>query len=141
MKRSILSLVVLLASVSSFANTVTLPKDAVSVSPITEINSYQVVVPKPGKVPPGAQVEIMSVLQIVLPLNGCLDRLGPVTYTTENAGNGKLLVFLSATNIGTRGSASAKCFVAPTASVSIPLGFGIISKENVEIKLLTSSAN
>ncbi|MCR9203663.1 MAG: hypothetical protein NXH75_03735 [Halobacteriovoraceae bacterium] len=61
-----------------------------------------------------------TIVTVKLPLNGCLDRLGPVTYTVEQE-DGFIFLHLSAYNIANSDSFAAFCFKMPEVTVDIQL--------------------
>lgn len=61
-----------------------------------------------------------TIVTVKLPLGGCLDRLGPVTYTVEQE-EGFIFLHLSAYNIANSDSFAAFCFKMPEATVDIQL--------------------
>lgn len=110
-----------------------LPADLVSVTPIREVLSADVVVPPPPPSRPGGPIfEVVSRLRIVFPLVGCADQLGPVTHHKEYLPSGKYVVYVSAMNYGRAMSESVRCLVAPTATREIFLGMGFFSQDMIE---------
>jgi hypothetical protein len=129
----------ILAATAASADSVKLPRGAVGLSTIEDIVAKRVVVPQPPASRPGGPVvEILSLLEVVLPLGGCLDQLGPVTYTSHNNGDGKTTILLSATRIEMKGSQLARCNRQPTAAIRIPLGLGFANADNYEVEMLTA---
>ncbi|HXH31986.1 MAG TPA: hypothetical protein VNJ01_14345 [Bacteriovoracaceae bacterium] len=75
-----------------------------------------------------------TVIKLVLPLNGCVDSLGPVTYKAEeNREKGILNVYVSATGVANPQSMTTRCMVAPTAKYQITL---VNKYGNVKLKFL-----
>lgn len=106
-------------------------------SPITK-GTYQVRTPAPS-CPPRAMCAPVTFLDITVPLSGCMDN-AIVSYKIAAMAQGKKKVTVSALNIKNPLSASTRCLVAPTKSVSLMLGTGILSKENVVIEFIDSIA-
>jgi hypothetical protein len=73
-------------------------------------------------------------LNVELPLGGCLDRLGPVTYTLERKEN-KTIVNIMAIRIINEESNVAFCVREPSAFVGITL---INTFGPIEVKMLNS---
>jgi hypothetical protein len=62
-----------------------------------------------------------EVVLIELPLGGCLDRLGPVTYVAKQVSKGKVELFVSAINIASSDSYAAFCVAMPSQIIEITL--------------------
>lgn len=75
-----------------------------------------------------------TVVSVELPLGGCLDRLGPVTYTAEQVGN-TIVINMTAIRIANKKSLAAFCVKEPTQIVEISL---IDMYGHVELDLLQS---
>ena len=140
MIKAILAFSILVGSAGALAQQINLRAGDVSISPITSIVGFRVLVPPPPTdLPEGVVPEIVSFLKVELPLGGCLDRLGPVTYLRKNS-QSKIRIILSAINIGNERSSAVRCIRMPTAIVSIPLGFGMMTENDVEVALTTKQA-
>jgi|GEM_PF-5524263 len=73
-----------------------------------------------------------TIATVELPLGGCLDRLGHVTYTTHQVGN-VIRLIISATNIANQGSLAALCFKMPSQLVEFTM---IDTYGRVEVEFL-----
>jgi hypothetical protein len=127
-----------LASITASADSVKLSKDAVALSTIEEIVSKKVVSFGGGGRPGGPMREAVSQLEVILPLSGCLDKLGPVTYSAVR-GSGKTKIYLSATRIVDKNSKAAFCESMPTAAIRIPLGLGFADIKTIDLELTKSN--
>lgn len=74
-----------------------------------------------------------TIITVELPLGGCLDRLGPVTYTVEQRGN-QLAVEMTAIRIVNKKSLAAFCVKEPTefVEITLPNMYGFASVELLE---------
>lgn len=72
---------------------------------------------------------------VELPLNGCLDRLGPVSYQEVIGRDGKVTLFVSAVNIANERSLVAMCSAMPKARVKLHV-FGAHALEDIQIRSL-----
>lgn len=120
--KKLITIVTLLSSLLS-ANTLA----GVSQFPLIEndialetITEGEVVSTRPLCPEEGTCVVDGTIVTLKLPLGGCLDRLGPVTYTAEQE-DGFIFLHLSAYNIANSDSFAAFCFKMPEAIVEIQL--------------------
>ena len=109
-----------------------LPKDAVSVSPAVHDSVTF------GELCPADMQCLVNGTSVRLKytLNGCLNQFLPVQYSLQKI-EGRNVLFLTALEVETRGSMTAKCVRAPVALVQIPL---INVYEPVEIVYVNRSA-
>ncbi len=62
-----------------------------------------------------------TVVEVLFGLNGCVDRLGPVTWKATETEDGKIELVIAAVNIHNEASNHVRCFVQATQKVSITL--------------------
>ena len=62
-----------------------------------------------------------EIARIELPLGGCLDRLGSVTYVAKQVSEGKVELYISAINIASSDSFAALCIGMPSQIVEITI--------------------
>lgn len=118
----------------SFAQNIALTSNDMSISLITsgKIAGTQNVAPK---CPAGARCFPQRLLKLALTLNGCLDKLGPVTSTVQyNERTTKYDVFVTATQIHNKGSLTARCVAANVKSVTVVVPMGL-DKDNTNLVL------
>ena len=81
------------------------------------------------------------VLELVLPLVGCVDSAHVSYSVVQNQNNSDVKVTVSALNVSNPRSASTKCMVAPTAVKRIFLGGPRMQSKNVTVEFLQNAAN
>ena len=76
-----------------------------------------------------------EVVRVELPLGGCLDRLGPVSYVAKQKSQGVVELSIAATNISSSDSFAAFCIGMPSkiVQITLPNFYG-----KVELKFLRS---
>ena len=136
MKNIIISLIVLIG-INSAANAAStkLEKGDMSLSQVTlgEITSVDFFYPE---CPINALCSPVTKVKVKLTLNGCADRIGPVTYTTRfNEVSQKTELLVSAINIHNELSTRILCFAAPTVTKEILLR-PFLEKEDISLTLL-----
>ena len=134
---SFLSALSLILTASSFANTVTLPRDALSVSTVSDIELVSVNTPAPPRSRPGGpQFEMVSVAHLSIGLSGCANQLGPVSVTTKNEADGKITILVSAIEINTKTSMTVRCFAQERRPLDVTLGMGMIPQGAVNLQVI-----
>ena len=79
---------------------------------------------------------LVTKVKVLVELNGCLDRLGPVAFRTKyNDNTGKLDIYISAINIHNDESKSVMCFVIPTKTFEVISGQPFV-KEDINLIFL-----
>lgn len=132
MKTLLVSAVLAFSTIASAAS-YQLPQKSTALTLLTEGQvSVQTSVPK---CPPTAMCEAVSVLKIQFTLQGCMDKLGPVTiketgYTAE----GKKKFVVTAYNVNNEASKVTKCFRAPVGIATQVIGLGFMTNDSVEVE-------
>lgn len=89
----------------------------------------------PPHCPPNAMCEIHSEALIEFTI-GCADRAGPVTVAQHYDDNSrKVILDVTAFGVATKASEVVRCFRAPVAQVRVPLGFGIMTEQDLEVRM------
>lgn len=78
-----------------------------------------------------------TVISLALPLLGCADQLGPVSYAATETADGRLLVQVSAVNLHSHKSQLMLCYAAPVATAEITL---VGQYGHVEVSFLSALA-
>lgn len=137
--KTILATMVLTVSTLASAATHKLPAKSTALTLLTQGNvTVETSVPK---CPPNAMCEAVSVLKVNFTLNGCMDKLGPVTikeigYTPD----GKKKFVVTAYNINNEASTYTKCFRAPIGIASQVIGLGFLTTDSVEVEFAQNTA-
>lgn len=131
---SFLLITVSIATASADQREMFIERNDVSLSLLTEGELLRVVSTVPRIFPPQPERTPMSHAEVKFTLNGCLDRLGPVTSFVHNNSDGSVEVLISAINIANKDSFRVRCTRLPTGKVKIFLGPGFINQENVQLK-------
>ncbi|MES3037272.1 MAG: hypothetical protein V4736_05125 [Bdellovibrionota bacterium] len=79
-----------------------------------------------------------AIVHLAFPLGGCLDTLGPVSYSIKVV-NGSKVVSVSAVRIVSKKSQNARCFVQPIGRARINAGI-VISADQVSVEFLEEAA-
>lgn len=82
----------------------------------------------------------LSILELSLPLNGCVDSAHVTYKITTNAKTGKKTVLISALNVANEQSKLVRCIVQATARKSISLGAGVLTKNDVTVEFIQNVA-
>lgn len=132
MKSLLASTVFVLSTVASAA-TYQLPKDSTALTLLPEgqvtVETHMPNCPKPAMCEPAA------ILTIKFTLNGCMDKLGPVTIKeTGFTAEGKKKFVVTAYNINNEASKYTKCFRAPIGIATQVIGMGFMSNDSVEVE-------
>ncbi len=83
----------------------------------------------------------LAILQLSLPLNGCVDSAYVTYKITDNLKTGKKTVLISALNVANEKSKSVRCIVQATAIKSISLGEGVFTKNDVTVEFVRNVAH
>ena len=120
MKAIILTVLLSLSLNSAYASQVKLQKGDVAVTTITSGKIVNVVTGFNPNCPINALCSPVTEVTIEFPLNGCLDRLGPVASNIKfNNVSGKYDITVSTSNISTKMSMVARCIKMPTAFATL----------------------
>lgn len=135
--KSLLALSVFVFSVIASATT-QLPKDSIALTILPEgqvtVETFMPNCPKPAMCDPAA------ILTIKFTLNGCMDKLGPVTITeVEATADGKRKFIVTAYNIDNEASKYTKCIRAPIGVAKKVIGMGFMSNDSVEVEFTNHS--
>lgn len=117
MKNLLITLTILFASQSVFAaSTVKLTNDDVAISNIQNAKVLSAKMFMNPNCPINALCMPATQVRIEFALNGCVDKLGPVsTKVSYNEVSGKYDIFVASTNISNKRSMVVRCIKAPTA--------------------------
>lgn len=137
MKKLITILALLITSSSAIyaANEVKLVSGDLSISTIErgEILSKDMFFPN---CPLSALCQPATQIKVQVFLNGCLDRLGPVSHSTKfNEATGSYELTISAINIATYASTTARCFAPPSETVTINVAPDLLYSD-IELKMM-----
>ena len=135
--KSLLALTVFVLSTVASATT-QLPKDSIGLTILAEgqvsVESFMPNCPKPAMCDPAA------ILTIKFTLQGCMDKLGPVTITETTATtDGKRKFIVTAYNINNEASKYTKCVRAPIGVAKKVIGMGFMSNDSVEVEFANHS--
>lgn len=135
--KSLLALTVLVLSTVASATT-QLPKDSIALTILPEgkvtVETYMPNCPKPAMCEPAA------ILKITFTLQGCMDKLGPVTIKeTGVTADGKMKFVVTAYNINNEASKYTKCVRAPIGVATKVIGMGFLSNDSVEVEFTNHS--
>jgi hypothetical protein len=83
---------------------------------------------------PNARCAVVSTAVLQIRLNGCVDKLGPVTAQTFTE-NGKFVLAISALGVLNPESMVVLCKASNVQTVKMTIGFGIIGKDQVEVRV------
>ncbi|MES3037273.1 MAG: hypothetical protein V4736_05130, partial [Bdellovibrionota bacterium] len=135
--KNVIAILALFASVTAFANgDVKIPKDAVSVRPITgEVVS--IATPAPN-CPPNAMCAPVGIAKVKFTLSSCVNTLGPVTYNVKHDGLGKTLVTVSAVELQSKDAPVVRCWRAEVVTVELFLGVGFYSADDTTVEFLSN---
>lgn len=135
MKTILVSVILALSTVAS-ASTLTLPEKSTGLTLLSKgevsVESYMPNCPKPAMCEPAA------ILTIKFTLNGCMDKLGPVTFSHVGyTADGKKKIVVTAYNINNEASTYTKCFRAPVGVAKQVIGMGFLSNDSVAVEFAT----
>lgn len=113
-----------------------LPRGTIGSYPLTQVSSrVEAVMPN---CPPNAMCAPLSKLHVTATLNGCVDRLGPVTFEREErTRDGKIHLYVAALGLANEASQRTRCVVAPTARFELNLGMGFLDDSSVELHMVS----
>ena len=136
MKTLILTILLSLSSQTFAATNVKLQKGDRALSNITSGKVVRAVMKMNPNCPINALCAPATEVTIEVPLNGCVDRLGPVASKVQyNEVSGKYDITLSAVNIATKTSMVARCIKMPTAFIKV-MARPFLDKEDFNLELL-----
>lgn len=134
--KSLLVAVVLLTTTVASAVTTALPEKSTGLTLLSKgevtVESYMPNCPKPAMCEPAA------ILTVKFTLSGCMDKLGPVTFSHVGyTADGKKKILVTAYNINNEASTYTKCFRAPIGVAKQVIGIGFLGTDSVEVEFAT----
>ena len=137
--KTILLTITVLATTLAFAQEKSASKiqptdEAIYFAPV-QLGSVQADMPN---CPAGAMCDPASVAKLVISLDGCLDRVVNVATQVRSNGEGKIVISVAAAAARNKKSANVKCVVQQTETVSVTLGLGFLSADNVIVNDISS---
>lgn len=136
MKTLLLAVLLSLSTQAFSASSVKIQKGDMSLSNITTGKILNARLGMNENCPINALCSPITVVTIEVPLNGCVDRLGPVASKVQyNEVSGKYDITLSAVNISTKMSMVARCIKMPTAFIKVNTR-PFLDKEDFNLELL-----